>query len=76
MKRTKLFKSGGSYAVRIPREWVPPTGRVILRREADRIVISEDRTDDLRELAARFAQDGLLDFTRPEQPPAAPAKEL
>ena len=75
MKATKLFKSGGSYAVRLPKAWVPQSGRVVLHREANRIVITEEGAD-LRELAARFAEDGRIDFERPAQPLADPAKNL
>jgi len=75
MKVTKVFKSGGSYAVRLPKAWVPPSGKVVLRREADRIIITEEGRD-LRELAARFAKEGPIDFERPSQPLAEPAKDL
>lgn len=75
MKSTKLFKSGGSYAVRIPKAWVPKSGRVVLRKEANRIVITEEGAD-IRELAHRFAEDGLLEFERPEQPTVERVIEL
>jgi len=75
IKRTRLFRSGGSYAVRIPREWVPTSERVIVRREGRSIIISEEG-DDLRALAHRFAQDGLIEFTRPPQPVTPPRTEL
>jgi len=75
MKTTKLFRSGGSYAVRIPKAWVPESREVVLRREGKRIVISEAGTD-LRELAHKFAADGLIEFDRPEQSSTPPAKPL
>lgn len=67
IKKTKLFRSGGSYAVRIPNSWVPASKEVVLRREGARIIITEDG-EDVRELARRFAADGLIDFERPNQP--------
>jgi virulence-associated protein VagC len=75
MKSTKVFRSGGSYAVRLPKAWVPPSGRVVLRREANRIIITEEGAD-FRELATQFAKDGPLDFERPSQPLTDPVKEL
>ena len=75
MKKTKLFRSGGSYAVRIPRSWVPASGEVVLRREGKRIIITEEG-EDLRELAHRFAEDGLIELTRPEQPETPKAREF
>lgn len=75
MKVAKLFKSGGSYAVRLPKAWVPASGRVVLRREANRIIITEEG-GDLRELAARFAQEGRMDFERPAQPPTEASRDL
>lgn len=75
MKITKLFKSGGSYAVRLPKAWVPASGRVVLRREANRIIITEEGSD-LRELANQFAEDGPIDFERPPQAIAEPPRDL
>lgn len=75
MKTAKLFRSGGSYAVRIPKAWVPESEEVVLHREGNRIVITEAGAD-LRELARSFAEDGLIDFTRPEQPSIPPTKTI
>lgn len=73
MKTTKLFRSGGSYAVRIPKAWVPESGEVVLRREGTRIIISAAGSD-LRALARDFAEDGLIEFKRPQQPETPPSK--
>lgn len=67
MKVAKLFKTGGSYAVRLPKAWVPSSGKVVMHREDNRIIITEEGSD-LRELAARFATEGRVDFERPAQP--------
>jgi virulence-associated protein VagC len=75
MKATTVFKSGGSYAVRLPKAWVPASGKVYLHREGNRIIITEQGSD-LRELAASFAQEGLLEFDRPPQPSAGPSRKL
>jgi len=73
MKTATLFKSGGSYAVRLPKAWVPKSGKVVLNREQNRIVIKEQGAD-IRSLADAFADDGLLEFMRPKQPPAQQRK--
>lgn len=75
MKTTKLFRSGGSYAVRIPKAWVPASGEVVLRREGKQIIM-EEKGRDLRKLGHRFAADGLLDFERIEQAETPPAKKV
>lgn len=73
MKKAKLFRTGGSYAVRIPKEWVPVSEEVVIRREGNRIIVSEVGAD-LRELAQAFAAEGMINISRPEQPitPKAP----
>ncbi|TVP78863.1 MAG: AbrB/MazE/SpoVT family DNA-binding domain-containing protein [Puniceicoccaceae bacterium] len=75
MKKAKLFRNGGSYAVRIPKSWVPVSGEVFLRREGKRIVMTE-AGEDLRSLAHRFAEDGLVDFERSTQPRTPRARKL
>lgn len=75
MKKAKLFRSGGSYAVRIPKSWVPPSGEVVLRREGKRIIMTEEG-EDLRELAHRFAADGVIELKRSPQPETPKAREL
>jgi virulence-associated protein VagC len=39
--RTKVFKSGNSLAVRLPKDLELPCGEVSIRREGKRIVIEE-----------------------------------
>ena len=75
MKMAKLFRSGGSYAVRIPKAWVPDSHEMILEREGDRIVMTPAGAD-LRELARSFAEDGLIEFERPAQPKIPAPKQV
>jgi virulence-associated protein VagC len=75
LKKTRLFRSGGSYAVRIPRDWVPASGDVILRREGRDIIISEAGAP-LRDLADKFARDGRIAFERPAQPKTPEGRKL
>jgi virulence-associated protein VagC len=73
--KTKLFKSGGSWAVRIPKDWVPRSGSVDITKEGNRIVVTES-SDALRALALSFAEDGWIEFERPEQPVTPDARFL
>jgi virulence-associated protein VagC len=73
--KTRLFKSGGSWAVRIPKEWVPSVREVEITREGNRIVV-EEPSDQLRELAKEFARDGKISFARPEQPISPETRQL
>jgi virulence-associated protein VagC len=75
MKKTKLFRSGGSYAVRIPKDWLPASREVVLRREGKRIILSGEG-EDLRDLARRFAAEGRITFERPKQPATPEPKKL
>ena len=76
MKRVaKLFRTGGSIAIRIPKDWVPATNRVTIRKEGRSIIITEEG-EDLIELARAFAKDGRIEFDRPPQPRAPEARSL
>ena len=74
-RKARLFRSGGSYAVRIPKAWVPASVRVEMRLEGRSIIITEEG-ESLRELAHRFAKDGLIEFERPIQPSTPEGKSL
>jgi len=74
-RRARLFRSGGSWAVRIPKAWVPESGRVVLRREGRRIIMTEEG-ENLRELARKFSADGQIEMKRAEQPFMPKRKKL
>ena len=61
--------------MRLPKAWVPKSGKVVLHREANRIIITEQGAD-LRQIAADFSDDGIIAFERPTQPLARAAKKL
>ncbi len=71
--KTKLFRNGGSWAVRIPKNWVPHNKEVEISREGGRIIICE-ASEGLRQLAAKFEEEGPIEFARPKQPPAPEAR--
>ena len=75
MKSTKVFKTGGSYAVRLPKAWVPKSGKVVLHRENNRIIITEPGAN-LHELALQFAAEGPIEYGRSPQPQAEPSKTV
>ncbi len=70
--RAKLFRTGGSQAVRLPRQYRFPGQReVLIRREADRVVLESLK----RSWSARFlALAGAApDFPPPQEPGQAEA---
>jgi len=66
-RKVKVFRSGGSLAVRIPKAWIGETEHLVLSRKGNDIILSPEG-DDLRALARKFAADGLIAMKRPEQP--------
>ena len=54
---------------------MPATDIVLIQREGKRIILTE-AGEDLRELAHRFAEDGLIDFKRPPQTITPEVREL
>ena len=72
-KDAVLFKSGNSVAVRIPREWVPPSRDVRLHKEGASIIITPKR-ESIFDLAEEFAAEGEIEFSlvRPKRTPPAP----
>ena len=72
----KLFKSGGSQAVRLPKEYrFPDEGEVLISREGNRVIL-ESRQPAWSERFVRLA-GSAAEFPYPEEPPAAePGPEL
>ena len=67
--RAKLFKTGGSHAVRLPRTYrFEGQTEVLIRREGKRIVLEDAR----RAFSRRFLAlaGSARDFPYPKQPPA------
>lgn len=74
--RAKLFKTGGSQAVRLPRAYrFPGQTEVLIRREGRRVVLEGAR----RAFSPRFLAlaGSARDFPYPPEPPATePGPEL
>ena len=72
----KLFKSGGSQAVRLPKEYrFPDEEEVLISREGNRVVL-ESKQPVWSERFVRLA-GSAPEFSYPEEPPAAePGPEL
>lgn len=68
--RAKLFRTGGSQAVRLPKKYrFDGQGEVLIRREGKRIVLESAKrawSRDFIELAG-----SATDFPYPPEPPAA-----
>jgi virulence-associated protein VagC len=75
MKKAKLFKSGGSLAVRLPKSWIRGGEYVQLTRHGESIIITPE-SNALLSLAEKFRNDGEIAFKRPKQPVTPPAKQL
>ena len=70
--RAKLFKTGGSQAVRLPRTYrFHGQSEVLIRREGRKVVLEESR----KTFSERFLAlaGSAKDFPRPPEPPAAEA---
>jgi len=65
MKAAKLFRTGGSVAVRIPKAWVQGVSEVNLERKGDAIVVHPHQRT-LKELAEEC---GRLDGDFPDRLP-------
>lgn len=75
MKKAKLFKSGGSLAVRLPKSWIRGGDIVHLSKQGDSIVITPENNKLLR-MAEKFRKDGVIDFERPRQTKTPTVKDL
>lgn len=71
-RRAKLFKSGGSQAVRLPRDYrFEGQDEVVISREGEKVVLEPVR----RRWSRKFLQlaGSAPDFPYPEEPPQADA---
>ena len=75
MKKAKLFKSGGSLAVRLPKAWIRGGEYVQLSQDGDSIVITPEN-NALLSLVKKFRKDGEIEFERLKQPKTPPIKKL
>ncbi len=75
MKKAKLFKSGGSLAVRFPKSWIRGGDVVNLSKDGDSIIITPENHSLLR-IAEQFRNDGEISFKRPKQPTTPQTKDL
>lgn len=75
MRKAKLFRSGGSLAVRLPKSWVRGGDVVHLSKQGDSIIITP-QNNALLSLAEKFRKDGVIEFKRPKQPKTPRIKNL
>lgn len=75
MKKAKLFKSGGSLAVRLPKSWIRGGDTVILSKQGDSIIITPEN-NELLALAAKFRKSGDINLERLPQPKTPSIKAL
>jgi antitoxin VapB len=81
IETAKLFKHGGSQAVRLPKDFRLPGKEVRIRR-LGRGVLLEPMERSIEDIEAIFAEidrlggDDFLPEGRPEQPPMPPANDV
>jgi antitoxin VapB len=69
-QRAKLFKSGGSQAVRLPKEFrFEGEEEVLVSRQGDRVILEPVKRTWSRKFLALGNSD--LDFPYPDEPPPA-----
>jgi antitoxin VapB len=81
IETAKLFKHGGSQAVRLPKNFRLPGKEVRVRRLGRGVLLEpmERSVEDIKAIFAEIDRLGGSDFLpdgRPEQPPMPPANEV
>ncbi|WP_025209560.1 AbrB/MazE/SpoVT family DNA-binding domain-containing protein [Hippea sp. KM1] len=77
MHRTKVFKSGNSYAVRLPKEFRLNCDTVYIKKEGKRIVLipPDDKWDDLFD-RLRESKDITSEFMKKRNQPLPQERDL
>ncbi len=77
MRKTKVFKSGNSYAVRLPKEFRLNCDTVYIKKEGKRIVLilPDDKWDDLFD-RLRESKELSSDFLKERNQPLPQEREL
>ncbi len=77
MRKTKVFKSGNSYAVRLPKEFRLNCDTVYIKREGNRIVLipPDDKWDELFDKLREF-KDITSEFMKERNQPLPQEREL
>jgi len=77
MRKTKVFKSGNSYAVRLPKEFRLNCDTVYIKKEGNRIVLipPEDKWDDLFDKLSEF-KSFTEDFLKERNQPLPQERDL
>jgi len=74
-RRAKLFRSGGSQAVRLPKEFRFEGDEVLVSRQGERVILEPAKASWSRRFLALAGS--APDFPYPEEPPPAePGPEL
>ncbi|HEY3797033.1 MAG TPA: type II toxin-antitoxin system VapB family antitoxin [Caulobacteraceae bacterium] len=68
-KKAKLFRHGGSQAVRLPKEFRFEGSEVAIRRDGDRVILEPVATDWSALLAEIDRLPGGIRFELPDDPP-------
>ncbi len=78
MKKTKIFKSGNSFAVRIPKSYQIDTGDVYITKYENKLVIfpKKEKWDVLFEILEELNEREKKDFLKKRNQPKIQEREL
>ena len=78
MRKTKIFKSGNSLAIRIPKEYRLETDEVYIDKQDDKLIIfpAKDKWDMFKELLSQFKEEDVEDFLRSRKQPIPQERDL
>ncbi len=78
MKKTKIFKSGNSFAIRIPKNYHIDTEEVYIAKQDNKLVIFPEREkwDVLFEILEEVEEAQTKDFLKDRNQPEVPRREL
>ena len=78
MKKTKIFKSGNSLAVRIPKGYQLPADEVYITKQDNKILIfpEKEKWDVLFEILEELQDTESKDFLKNRNQPEAQEREL
>ena len=78
MKKTKIFKSGNSFAIRIPKDYLINAENVYITKHNNKLVIfpKKEKWDVLFELLEKLEEDEKKDFLIEKNQPKVQEREL
>lgn len=78
MKKTKIFKSGNSFAIRLPKDYYIDTEEVYITKQDDKLIIfpEKNKWDVLFEILAELEDTEVKDFLKDRNQPKPQEREI